>query len=454
MEKGILDYSNYYFVGIGGIGMSALAQYFLNKNKNIFGYDRISSKISKRLETEGAKIIYNDSQQLIEESSLKSSDTLVIYTPAIQFDNLQLSHFNAENFRILKRSEVLGEITKDKFCLAIAGTHGKTTTSSILAHILVECNVKVTAFLGGITANYDSNYIERGEEVCVVEADEYDRSFLCLSPDIACITSMDADHLDIYGGVEAMHDSFREFSKKLKPNGKLLVKQGLPISGFSYGLEDESDYSAQNISIKNATYHFDLKTPKSVYKDFQLNLAGRHNLSNAIIALAMSVEYGCPPQQLAKALASFKGVERRFQYHIKKDALVYVDDYAHHPAEINAVFNAVEEMFPDKQALVVFQPHLYSRTRDFADEFGKALSQFSSVLLLDIYPAREAPLEGVTSSWLLEKIENPSKSLIKKENLVNEILKRQPELLITMGAGDIGEEVEQIKKALLNESTI
>ena len=308
------------------------------------------------------------------------------------------------------------------------------------------CNEPVTAFLGGISENYNSNLILNGAEVSVVEADEFDRSFLTLSPDLACITSMDADHLDIYGDASELKKTFEEFSKRIKPNGKLFVKNGLPLKGITYGIEDDSDYTIQNIKIENGAYVFDVKMPKTVLKNIQFNLPGRHNLSNALIALAMAVEYGCPHQQLAKALASYKGVKRRFTYHIKTEEFVFIDDYAHHPEEINAVHQAVREMYPDKEVLAVFQPHLYSRTKDFADAFAKSLSQFDELILLDIYPARELPIEGVTSSWLLSKIDIKNKQLVSKNELINKIRQSSAKVLLTIGAGDIGEEVKHIKK--------
>jgi UDP-N-acetylmuramate--alanine ligase len=308
------------------------------------------------------------------------------------------------------------------------------------------CNVPLTAFLGGISENYNSNLILNGTEVSVVEADEFDRSFLTLSPDLACITSMDADHLDIYGDASELKKSFEDFSKKIKPNGKLFVRNGLPIKGVTYGIEDDADYTIQNIKIENGAYVFDVKTPKTVLENIRFNLPGRHNLSNALIALAMAVEYGCPHQQLAKALASYKGVKRRFTYHIKTETFVFIDDYAHHPEEINAVHQAVREMYPSKKVLAVFQPHLYTRTKDFADDFAKSLSQFDELLLLDIYPARELPIKGVTSAWLLEKIKGNSKQLVNKKELLAKIRESSAQVVLTLGAGDIGEEVKHIKK--------
>jgi UDP-N-acetylmuramate--alanine ligase len=359
-----------------------------------------------------------------------------------------LQYFLNNGFNVLKRSQILGLITENTFCLAVAGTHGKTTTTSILGHLLNECNVPLTAFLGGISENYNSNLILNGTEVSVVEADEFDRSFLTLSPDMACITSVDADHLDIYGNADALKESFVDFSKRIKPHGKLFVKSGLPIKGITYGIEDGSDYSVQNIRIENGTYIFSVKTPITVLENFTFSLPGRHNLSNALAALAMSLEYGCSHQELAKALASYKGVKRRFTYQIKTDNLIYIDDYAHHPEEINAVHQAVREMYPDKRILAIFQPHLFSRTRDFIDDFAKSLSQFDEIILLDIYPARELPIEGITSSFLLDKIENKKKQLVSKTELISKIKESAAQVILTIGAGDIGEEVKQIKNEL------
>ncbi len=439
---------NIYFVGIGGIGMSALARYFNANNKQVAGYDKTPTEITDALGSLGIDVHFDDAIDNVSGDFLNPENTLVVYTPAIPNNHKELTYFRDNNYNVLKRSQVLGLITENTFCLAVAGTHGKTTTSSILGHLLHECDVEVTAFLGGVTENYNSNLILKGTDVSVVEADEFDRSFLTLSPNLACITSMDADHLDIYGEADALKESFVEFTKRIKPSGKLFVRNGLPISGITYGIEDDSDYSAKNIKIENGSYVFDVKTPVTTIENIRFDLPGRHNLSNALIALAMAVEYGCPHQQLAKALASFKGVKRRFTYQIKTEELVFIDDYAHHPEEINAVHQAVREMYPAKSVLAIFQPHLFSRTKDFADEFAESLSQFDEILLLDIYPARELPIEGVTSSWLLEKIENNNKQLVEKEALVNKIQESDAQVILTIGAGDIGEEVKRIKKGL------
>ncbi len=439
---------NIYFIGIGGIGMSALARYFVANGKDVAGYDKTPSEITKSLEDLGIVIHFEDDIKSINKKYLIPENTLVVYTPAIPNTHSELSYFKTNNFKVLKRSTVLGEITRQTKCLAVAGTHGKTTTTSILGHLLNECNVPMTAFLGGISENYNSNLIINGTEVTVVEADEFDRSFLTLSPDLACITSMDADHLDIYGDASELIKSFKDFTECIKPSGKLFVRNGLPLDGITYGVEDDSDYSAQNVKIENGSYVFDVKTPNGLYEDFKFSLPGRHNLSNAIIALAMALDYGCSNQELAKGLASYKGVKRRFTYQIKTNDFVFIDDYAHHPEEIKAVHQAVREMYPGKKVLAIFQPHLFTRTRDFVDGFAESLSKFDEVVLLDIYPARELPIKGVTSDWLLNKIDNPNKKLIKKSELINEIKKSYAQVVLTIGAGDIGAEVKHIKEAL------
>ena len=442
---------NIYFIGIGGIGMSALARYFIASGNHVAGYDRTATEITQNIQDLGVSIHFEDNIAKIPEVFKDAMSTLVVYTPAIPDLHKQLNYFRENGFEVKKRSQVLGDITKNTFCFAVAGTHGKTTTTSILGHLLKECDVDMTAFLGGISENYGSNLIINGTDVTVVEADEFDRSFLTLSPDYACITSMDADHLDIYGEPSELIKSFTDFSERIKPSGKLFVKQGLPISGITYGLEDDSDYSAQNISIVDGAYYFNIKTPSKTYKDFKFNLPGRHNLSNALVALAMALEYKLPQSKLASALAMYKGVKRRFTYHIKRQDLVFIDDYAHHPEEIKAVRQAIREMYPKDRVLAIFQPHLFSRTRDFIDEFAQELSRFDELLLLDIYPARELPIEGVTSSWLLSKIDNDHKRLTNKKSLVQHIKGSTARIVLTMGAGDIGEEVTKIKKALGNE---
>ncbi|OZV69260.1 UDP-N-acetylmuramate--L-alanine ligase [Winogradskyella aurantia] len=445
--KGLDWATKVYFIGIGGIGMSALARYFLNNGKSVAGYDKTPSPITKDLLELGIAVHFIDDVVLVEEPFLNPQNTLIVYTPAIPNNHKQLNYFREHDFHVVKRSTVLGLITEQTTCLAVAGTHGKTTTTSILGHLLYQCNEPVTAFLGGISENYNSNLIVNGTEVTVVEADEFDRSFLTLHPDIACITSMDADHLDIYGDSEAVVNTFVEFAQGIKPEGKLLVRNGLPLSGITYGIEDDADYRAEDVKIVNGSYVFNFRTPNNLYKNFEFNLPGRHNLSNAIIALAMAVEYGCPHKQLAKGLASYKGVKRRFTYQVKTADFVYIDDYAHHPEEIAAVHGAVREMYPKKKILAIFQPHLYSRTRDFAEEFAQSLSKFDEIILLDIYPARELPIPGIDAQWLLNKIANPNKRLVQKSDLIKAIKATDAQVVLTLGAGDIGEEVKRIKDA-------
>jgi len=443
---------NIYFIGIGGIGMSALARYFKFHGKNVAGYDKTPTSLTRTLEAEDIVVVYDEKSTAVPAEFMQEESTLVVYTPAVPAAHKQLAYFQKNGFNLKKRAALLGLISKGKTTLAVAGTHGKTTTTAILGHLLKETGAKVTGFLGGISEDIESNLILKGDEVIVVEADEFDRSFLHLSPNIAAITSMDADHLDIYGEKEELEKTFRQFAELVPENGMLFVKNGLPIAGKTFGIEDNADYSAQNIKIENGSYHFDLKTPSGVIENFMFNLPGKHNLLNAITALAMAIQYGSPIPKLAKALYSFKGVKRRFSYKIKADKLVLIDDYAHHPVEIAAVNQAIREMHPGKKVLAVFQPHLFSRTKDFVEDFAESLALFDELMLLDIYPARELPIEGVTSSWLLEKVDSNSKKLIQKENIIEEIKKSDPEVVVLMGAGSIGEEVESVKNALQDEA--
>ncbi|SDL99822.1 UDP-N-acetylmuramate--L-alanine ligase [Kriegella aquimaris] len=437
---------NVYFIGIGGIGMSALARYFKLIGKSVSGYDKTESPLTRDLVAAGIEIHYEDDLKMVPESYFDSERTLIVYTPAVPTSHSGYQYFLNNDFEVKKRSEVLGVITKDTFCLAVAGTHGKTTTSSILAHLLKEAGTPMTAFLGGISEDFDSNFFFQGDEYSVVEADEFDRSFLRLYPDVACVTSMDADHLDIYGNKDELRKSFEAFVAKIKPEGKLFVRKGLPMKGLTYGIEDDSDYCIRNVQIEQGAYVFDLHTPETTLFGVKFNKPGRHNLLNALVAFAMAEQTGASIDSLAEALNTFKGVQRRFSYKIKSDDFVFIDDYAHHPTEINAVYEAVLEMHPNKKTLAVFQPHLFSRTKDFADDFAESLSKFDSVLLLPIYPAREEPMFGITSQWLSDKIKNPNKKVIEKSTIIEEIKKQKPEIVITMGAGDIGLEVSKIQK--------
>jgi UDP-N-acetylmuramate--alanine ligase len=371
-----------------------------------------------------------------------------VVTPAVPVTHSEWNYFVEREYTLKKRSEVLGLITQDTFCFAVAGTHGKTTTSSILGHILFQSGLDVTAFLGGIVENYQSNLIGSGKSITVVEADEFDRSFLHLHPNIACVTSMDADHLDIYGDVSAIEDSFREFADKVEDKSLLFVPKGLPLEGVQIAINDEASFSVQDIKIVNSVYLFSIQTPKELVTHVAFSLPGHHNLMNALMAFAMAYTYGVSVDLIKNALADFKGVQRRFSYQIKSDNLVYIDDYAHHPTEINAVNQAVRELYPNKKILAIFQPHLFSRTQDFADDFALSLSRFDELLLLDIYPARELPIEGVTSEWLLSKIANPHKKLTHQSTLISDILASDAQVIVTIGAGDIGEWVPSIKKAL------
>lgn len=438
-----------YFIGIGGIGMSALAKYFFNKNLIVSGYDKTQTNITDSLISLGIKIVFKDSNDLIDKEFLDSKGTLVVVTPAIPITNKILNYFKSSGFKVMKRAEVLGLITNNSKCLAIAGTHGKTTTTAILTHLMFECDQKFTSFIGGISENYNSNFIDNGHEYTIVEADEYDRSFLCLAPDIACITSIDADHLDIYGDESNLNNAFSEFSKLIPSKNKLFVHSNIDFPGISYGINTSSDYCAQNISIENGVYNFDLKAPNTIFKGLKFSIPGKHNLSNAVAAFAMALESGCNEINLRSALETYKGVKRRFSYKLKTDDLIFIDDYAHHPKEIDVVWEAVNEIYPNKKTTAVFQPHLYSRTKDFADDFAVSLSKFDTVLLLDIYPAREIPIHGVTSTWLLEKITSRRKKLVTKDNLFKAIRAEDNPILITMGAGDIEVEVDKLTKNLL-----
>ncbi len=426
--------------------MSALARYFNANGKKVAGYDRTSTELTRSLVEEGIEVNYVDEVNEIPQEFKKSENTLIVFTPAIPKDHKQHGFFRDGDFSILKRAEVLGLITRDIYTLAVAGTHGKTTTTAILGHILKETGAKVTAFLGGISEDIQSNLILQGNEVMVVEADEFDKSFLKLSPNIAAITSMDADHLDIYGAPEELVKSFRDFAALVPRDGKLFVSSGLPLEGTTLGVDDESDYAAINIKVEDGAYIFDLRTPNEILTNLRCYLPGKHNLQNVVTALAMAIQYGSPTELLAGALYNFKGVKRRFTYRIKNANLVLIDDYAHHPTEITAVHQAVREMHAGKKVLAIFQPHLFSRTKDFVDDFAESLSGFDVIRLLDIYPARELPVEGVTSEWLLSKVKNENKKLVTRGELSAEIKESGCEVIVMMGAGDIGEMVLEVEQ--------
>ena len=436
---------NVYFIGIGGIGMSAIARYFATNGKQVAGYDKTPSQITNDLEDLGVEIHFDDNLKNISIPFLNKETTLVVYTPAIPNNHTELNYFLENDFTVLKRSEILGKITESTVCLAVAGTHGKTTTSSILGHIMTQ--EKATSFLGGIAENYNSNLILGEDKVSVVEADEFDRSFLKLSPNIACVTSMDADPLDIYGNSDALTESFVEFSNKVSDT--LIVAKGLPLKGLTYAINEDADYQAFNLKIDSGKYVFDVKTPSSEIKNIEFHLPGKHNVMNALAAFAMADVYGVLLEIIKTKLSTFKGVKRRFSYKIKTENFVLIDDYAHHPTEINAVENSVREMYPEEKVLVVFQPHLFSRTKDFIDDFATSLSKFDEVLLLDIYPAREKPISGVNSEWLLGKINHQNKKLTQKNNLIKDIKKSNAKVVVMLGAGDIGVMINEVTKELL-----
>lgn len=440
-----------YFIGVGGIGMSALARYFIAIGKEVFGYDKTETILTNQLEKEGVNIHYTDSPSLIP-----SEIDLIVYTPAVPQDLKEYKHCWDKGYVMKKRSEVLGIITNESFTLAVAGTHGKTTTSSILAHLLKQ-SIGCNAFLGGITKNYDSNVLlTENTENTVVEADEYDRSFLELHSNMAIITSMDADHLDIYGDHSKFLESFELFSSQISPGGSLILNKQLEnkltpaCDVITYSISEKADYYLENIKVVDGYYVFSVQAQSGLISDIKFGLPGRHNVENAIAAIAAADQLKVSHQEIKSALESFKGIKRRFEYIIKKHDLVYIDDYAHHPEELKATISSVKELYPKNKITGVFQPHLYSRTKDFADDFAKSLDLLNELILLDIYPSREQPIEGVTSEMLLRKVTIKNKSISTKAELVSELRQRKLEVLLTMGAGDIDKLVEPIKNELLN----
>jgi UDP-N-acetylmuramate--alanine ligase len=443
-----------YFVGIGGIGMSALARYFNSINVIVSGYDKTETVLTKKLVAEGIKIHYEDNIEFIDKAA-----ELIVYTPAVPKDHKELKYFLENNYELVKRSEVLGAITNSSYSICIAGTHGKTTTSTMVAHILRHSGYGCNAFLGGIAVNYNSNFWSSKKNVSVVEADEYDRSFLKLSPDVAIISSMDPDHLDIYGTAENMEQAFIDFSARIKPGGLLLSKYGLKRTDdlkahehLTFHLQNENaSVYATNIKMSRGSYQFDVVMQYWELKDVQLNMGGLHNIENMIAAISVAHYLEVDNDKIRKAVAAFKGVKRRFEYIIKNDEQVMVDDYAHHPEELRALLTGAKDLFPEVKCTVIFQPHLYSRTRDFADGFAETLDLADEVILLPIYPARELPMEGVTSEMVLNKMKINNKQVLDKEQVLEWIKNNKTELLITTGAGDIDTLVEPIKKILNNK---
>ena len=450
----IKDIKKIYFLGIGGIGMSALARYFNEKGVAVSGYDKTETVLTKKLATEGIKIHYEDNIQFIDKAA-----ELVVYTPAVPKDHKELNYFLENNYQLVKRSEVLGAITNSSYSICVAGTHGKTTTSTMVAHILRHSGYGCNAFLGGIAVNYNSNFWSNKKNVSVVEADEYDRSFLKLSPDVAIISSMDPDHLDIYGTAENMEQAFIDFSDRIKPEGLLLSKYGLKRTDdlkahehltFHLHNENASVYAA-NIKMNRGSYQFDVLMQYWELKDVVLNMGGLHNIENMIAAISVAHYLEIDNDKIRNAVAAFKGVKRRFEYIVKNDEQVMVDDYAHHPEELRALLTGAKDLFPEVKCTVIFQPHLYSRTKDFADGFAETLDLADEVILLPIYPARELPMEGVTSEMVLNKMNIDNKQVLDKEQVLEWIKNNKTELLITAGAGDIDTLVEPIKKILNNK---
>lgn len=450
------DVKRIYFIGIGGIGMSALARYFHLHGAEVYGYDRMSTDLTRALTAEGMHIHYDDDIQQIPENV-----DLVVFTPAVPKDHQELNWFLERGYPVKKRSEVLGIISLAKRCIAIAGTHGKTTTSTMTAHLLRACGVDATAFVGGISGNLGSNFVEGHSDWVVVEADEYDRSFLQLHPEIAIVNSIDPDHLDIYGSAEAVVDSYEQFIRQIKPGGKLIYRHGLPLEKvadelrktgrqvFTFGI-DEGNYEAFNVRVEDGQMAFGLRSSIFDFSELRMNYPGRHNVLNATAAIAATLSAGGFAPELPAALAGFRGVKRRFEFILCTPELVFIDDYAHHPAELEAAISAARMLYPDRKITGIFQPHLYSRTRDFVQDFAAALDKLDECILLDIYPAREQPIPGVTSAMIAKLMKNKNVTLTTKSELLNVLKNRDLEVLMTMGAGDIDTMLEPIKEMVVS----
>ncbi|MGZ2371290.1 UDP-N-acetylmuramate--L-alanine ligase [Ancylomarina sp. YFZ004] len=449
----IEDFKNIYFVGIGGIGMSAIARYFKAIGKNVSGYDKTQTLLTGELEKEGIDIIFKDGVDIIPEIYLNKSETLVVYTPAIPSNHEQLSFFKNEDFLLMKRAQVLGFLSDPLNGIGIAGTHGKTTVSSLTAHIFKTSALDCNAFLGGIARNYNTNLLlSKTSPWVVLEADEFDRSFLQLHPQVAVVTSMDADHLDIYGRKEELEKTFQDYVRQIKKGGHLVYKKGLDLNPsdinlYSYSLDEEADFYAKNLKLVQGLYQFDLVHPKGCIEGLKLSYPGRINVENAIAASAVALICGISQEELRLALNSFIGVRRRFDYRIKSDNLIFIDDYAHHPKELWESISSVKAIYPDKKITGIFQPHLYTRTRDFADGFAESLDLLDELILLDIYPARELPIEGVDSNLILSKMKSKGR-LCSKDELIDQIKQSKIEVLLTLGAGDIDKLVEPIEQVL------
>ncbi len=451
--------ANIYFLGIGGIGMSALARYAKNSGNNVAGYDLTTTQLTQQLESEGISIHYTDDIDNIP-STFSPENTLVVITPAVPKSLNEFQYLKEKGYRFLKRSQLLGELTNQEHLIAVAGTHGKTSVSTMIAHILAHSDANVGAFLGGISKNFNSNLVlpDGNPDLVVTEADEFDRSFLQLQPSLAVITSIDSDHLDIYGTYDAIYSAFNEFVEKVKPNGILLVKNVLDLqklkvestNTFTYGLEGDADFSVQELRIEEGAYHFNIQTPWGKIKRCVLKYPGRVNVENMLAAVAAVILADVNQKsKIRQAIETYSGVERRFDVQISTDNKVYIDDYAHHPAELQATINSIKELYAGKKILGIFQPHLYTRTRDFVAEFAKSLDLLDECLLLDIYPAREEPIEGVSSEIILDKMNLKASSIVKSKEIIAEIQKTKCEVIVTLGAGNIDKLVQPIKEALL-----
>ncbi|MGL4992597.1 MAG: UDP-N-acetylmuramate--L-alanine ligase [Bacteroidales bacterium] len=446
-----------YFIGAGGIGMSALVRYFLAKGHKVAGYDKTPTELTQTLIEEGAEIHFEESVDLIPEYCLDKDNTLVVRTPAVPTTHKALMFFLENGFRVIKRAEILGEITKMSRALCVAGTHGKTTTSTMLAHFLKASHVDCNAFLGGILKNYSSNLmLSDSSDLTVIEADEYDRSFHHLEPYMAIVTSSDPDHLDIYGTEEEYLNSFKKFTSLVREGGTLLLKKGITlipeiknnVNLQYYAVEESADYIANNVRISNGTILFDFIHPKGTINDVELGVPIWINIENCVAAMAIALLNGVTPEELKCATKSYSGAKRRFDFHIKKDTIVLLDDYAHHPEEVEASIKSIKQLYPNRKVSVIFQPHLYSRTNDFFKEFAHSLSKADEVILLDIYPARELPIQGVTSKLIYDLLSVKEKSLISKNDLLEHLKLHKYDVLVTLGAGDIDTLLPEIKNLL------
>lgn len=465
-----MDFKNIkfiYFIGVGGIGMSALARYFNFKGMTVAGYDRTPTVLTETLENEGVEIHYIAGTDEIPKKIITApkEEVLVVITPAVSVNHPELKYFQENEYTIAKRSQVLGYITQKSKGIGVAGTHGKTSVTTCVSHLLKQSTVGCSAFLGGISKNYNTNFLfDKDSDYVAIEADEYDRSFLTLTPEIAIITAMDADHLDIYDDFSAIENAFVDYSKKINSNGTLIHKLGLPIaeqkdelakksiSVFTYSLDDSSaDYYTENLRIESGSYKADIHTPEGVVTDCVFNLPGKINVENAIAACAGGQQAGVSLDEMKIALSNFEGVQRRFDYHWKSEEVVYIDDYAHHPAEIEATVKSVRELYPNKKITGIFQPHLFTRTRDFQREFSESLSLLDELLLLDIYPARELPILGVTSDIILKDVTLKDKQLVKMDTLEMQLRQSDFQVLLTMGAGDIDTMIKPIKRVIKNK---